>query len=650
MMTEGLREPREVHTLQETRREHALGRLAALNNVYWVYLCTAATGTGKTYADTYVVSHLNESGGGRSLTLVPDHKHCEEVVTMRALAEVDSVAFPLLCEETCVRFDEAEAVLAMGLSATAALCPSCPHRRCCDYKIQYDAAKAADHAVATHARGKVMLEVLANRRYISIHERPLDLLRPNYTVNRGLKTVADVAEQAAYMATDPRDRPFYRNLEGVARYLHGQFLGSNEECAVPLPRASRHEPPDVHAALYAAAREDEQRPPPAEAMKLALAAALGRLDSIDVSVEEIRVKGGGVKLVRTITGIGQTDLPTSSTIVFSDATGQAEEYRAILGRPVRDITPRGRLRRVHAVVQVVPGRDVTRKTGVARAGALVHGVLHDLSHKRVGLITHSTLHAKVVQWLAKNGVDTSRLSKVSYFGNESRGSNEWIGACDLIIILGTPRVPPSAIRKHLRLLGKREAAWLTATQAGWHWATWAGHTEAGEEVAVRTGRYRDRDWHSAHLSLVRGELLQAIGRGRGLLPEGIPVYAVTTEDLGDPTIPIAARGYAPLTPRQAAALAALDGTHEGRTLKTRAVAARLGVKKDRAYKILKQLEADDRVKRRGERGGWYLPPRPAAANYAYSPLRRDILGNCTHKSGGPAGGLSPELFAEGGAE
>src|SRR5262249_23671761 len=145
-----------------------------------------------------------------------------------------------------------------------------------------------------------------------------------------------------------------------------------------LPTPSRHEPRGLHADLYAAVRDGELKAPRAEAMQLVLAAALGVLEGIDVSVDKVRGKGGEIKLLRAIAGVGQTELPRNSTIVFSDATGQAEEYRAALGRPVRDITPRGRLERLHPVLQIIPHQDVTRKTGVARAGEVIHGVLTDI--------------------------------------------------------------------------------------------------------------------------------------------------------------------------------------------------------------------------------------------------------------------------------
>jgi hypothetical protein len=112
---------------------------------------------------------------------------------------------------------------------------------------------------------------------------------------------------------------------------------------VPLPRVIGREPRDLHAALYEAATGAEQKAPVADAMRLVLAAVLGQLESIDVSINEIRGKGGQVQLVRTITGVGKTDLPPGSTIVFSDAAASVEDYQVILGpgRPVHDITPRG---------------------------------------------------------------------------------------------------------------------------------------------------------------------------------------------------------------------------------------------------------------------------------------------------------------------
>jgi hypothetical protein len=612
-MTAGLREPREVHTLAETRQENEAGRVAALNDTDPIYVTMAPTGSGKTHADTAAVKQLNEQGG-RSLTLVPDHKQCREVSAMRSEAGAKSLYFPQLNEDTCDRYDEAEVVMSYGLSATAALCPDCPNREYCTYREQYQAAKAAMNAIGTHARAAAEPRLLSNRQYITIHEQPLDMVRPSYLVNRGLKTVAEVAEQASYGAKDANDRAFYRYMAEVARRLHGEFEGSNETYEVALPKSAQHVPRDLHAALYAAVRDGEGCRPPADAMRLVLAAVQGRLVSIDVTVNETRSKGGEIKLTRSITGVGQTELPDACTILFNDATADLEEYRAIFRpRTVQDITPRGKLALMHPVLQIIPKQDVTRKTGPCRAGEIVQGVLNDLPYQRIGLITHRPQLKKLSRWLEENGVDTGRITKVSYFGNESRGSNDWIGNCDALIIIGTPRVPPSSIRRHLLLLGKRAAARLTAAEAGWHLDRWQGLTESGKEVDVRTGHYRDPDWHAAYLSLVRSELRQAIGRGRGLLPNGIPVFAVTTENLGD-TYCIADHPFARLTQKQALALAYLKDSTAERPVMTSVFANLLECSLRRANEILNRLLEDGRVKRRGKKGGWYLAPLPGGGS------------------------------------
>ena len=62
-------------------------------------------------------------------------------------------------------------------------------------------------------------------------------------------------------------------------------------------------------------------------------------------------------------------------------------------------------------------------------------------------------------------------------------------------------------------------------------------TESGRRVTGCTPHHRDHGWRAAYCSLLRGELVQAIGRGRDFLPEGIPVSVVRTEDLASPENP-----------------------------------------------------------------------------------------------------------------
>lgn len=613
-----VREPRAVASLEEYREEMREARLAALTHPYHCYLDNGQTGVGKTHADTAIMAELTKEGR-MSLTLVPTHKDCAAVVSQRAEQGVASVAFPHLNKETCLRYDEAEAVMAIGLSAVSALCPDCPCADSCEFQSQYKKAKEAAHTVATQARGAVdMAQLTKDRAYISIHENPLDMLRPDYLVERGLGVVELIARHAAYEASDPLDRVFYRRLEAIAKELDGWHHGSNKTCEVPLPEPCPESPRDLHRDLYAAAGGLGLvgKGPPREAMWLALAAALGKLSFIGVAVNEHPTKGG-VKIVRTIIGVGSNEFPAGATVIINDATANPLEIGALLGRPIHVITPRGQLPQRHPVLQIIPTTDVTRRRSVAAVADTLRGVLHDLPQfRRVGLLTHRTLYRKVP---AKLGEEyQTRLALVSYFKSGlSRGSNEWIAQCDVLIVLGTPRVGTDAIRRHLMLHGQMEAARLTVAQAYWHSELWLGLSLSGRIRAVSTWRYADADWHGAYCAIVRSELVQAIGRGRGILDKGIPVFVVSTEQICDRATqmlgppPLADAPFAPLTVVQARALSALRGTDgEGkeRTLKSETVGHCIGVKKDRAYEILHKLEQDGRVKRRGQRGGWYLPP------------------------------------------
>src|SRR5262249_6122071 len=172
---------------------------------------------------------------------------------------------------------------------------------------------------------------------------------------------------------------------------------------------------------------------------------------------------------------------------------------------------------------------------------------------------------------------------------------------------GTPRVPPSAVREHLLRTSRYSAAKLTLQQAGWSLdddGGWYGRKDNGRKCVVCTPRYRDPDWHRACCALVRSELLQSVGRGRAILPEGIPVFVVTRENLGDPTIRIASAPFAPLSTLQARALAAAGAdTHSAQSV-TR-IAEALDTSRQWTYQVLHQLEEDGRVGRVGDKGGWY---------------------------------------------
>jgi hypothetical protein len=133
--------------------------------------------------------------------------------------------------------------------------------------------------------------------------------------------------------------------------------------------------------------------------------------------------------------------------------------------------------------------------------------------------------------------------------------------------------------------------------------------------------YRDHDWHAAYGSLVRAELVQAVGRGRGVLPDGAPVYAVTREnpapaDADDRRngYPVADPGrFAPLTDAQARVLGQLyrvvPGGRQPAVGKVPEMASALRRSQQRVRALLGELRAAGRVQKVGQRGGWV-----AAAN------------------------------------
>jgi hypothetical protein len=640
-----------------------------------VYYDKSPTGAGKSHADIEALRRNEEAMKAqhyptpearedamkklpRSLTLVPTHDNCAEVVAAQRAAGLESAAYPRLDSSSCVRFDEATATTGRGLSFMKALCPECEFRDGCPYHNQFEEARNARHAVATHSRARVSLPDLVRKRAVlSLHETPLDVLRPSFISDCGLQYVEMVARNAGY-AAPKEDRPFYDHLRKVALDLEEALKGEPTRTFEVEPPPAMREPKGLHKYLNEACiqlsvdppQEAEKRPL-GEAMRLALAAALGDLSLLSVAVDELPAAkaeadaaagdkpvaaadaaagpspapGGTTsrgevvyKYVRRLVGVSRLGLPEECVVWLGDATGSPGELSRLLGRPVQDITPGGWLPNAKDVLQVVPKADVTKSRTPAAVLPQLRGLLQDLPYRRVGLLTHQQL-AKELPGLLEERY-RGKLSRVSYFGSGySRGSNVWTGECECLIVLGTPRVPPYAIRRHLLRLGKLRAAARNKEETAWGWDWWSALTVSGRRLTVRTQHYCDHDWHAAYCALVRSELVQAVGRGRGLLPSGIPVIVVTTENLapdsdtgdidgrGGPRV--ADRPLAPLTDAQARVLAALYRDGRVRVLRGLSVIARAaGVSAGVARDHLKDLEAAGRVRLRGH--SWAAVGRP----------------------------------------
>jgi hypothetical protein len=552
------------------------------------FMDRSVTGAGKSYADGTMMKLLN-STPVQTLSLVPTHANCTEVVTDLNQRGVAAAAYPPLSEDTCMKWDEAKAVEAAGLSATAALCPDCIYRDDCTYREEMLEAMNAKHSVATQARGTVAMKQLArNRELICLHENPQALLRPTFVSAHGLYLVDTVAKQVGYRVSE-KDKGFYTRLGQIALELDGWLHGTNENCLIdPMPEPAKHKPANLHAQIYDTLHElrwpPKMRPHP-DAVRLALAATCGDLHYLAIVVDEKRTKKGKVEFTRKLIGGSKTILPRSASVLINDATGNQEELEATTGRKIDDITPPGRLKRLHAITQIQ--RDVTKNQKISPVADILRGILYDNGqYKKVGIITHQRFSRQLPKKLKDYATQIARWSY--FFSGFSRGSNVWYGECDLLIVLGTPRVPAHAIRDHLLRIGKYEAAFRTKEETNW-----------------TDKHYGDSDWHAAYCSLVRSELMQCAGRGRGILPEGIPVIMVTTEVLGD--LPDKHMDIPPLTLGQQRVMRGLLNDRGGRVQRNATEISRLidYVSPRRVRQILAELERAGRVERDGTK--YYLP-------------------------------------------
>jgi hypothetical protein len=544
-----------------------------------------------------------------SLLYVQGHDNCEEMVKTAEAMGVEMVAFPKMTPLNCEVYDEAKAVIDRGLSPSLALCPTCPHRIGCPYRSDLARAFRAQHAVATQQRGVYAREEYTqNRNRITIDENPLNMLRPTFAINNGLLMVAWVAHWAVRESNTPEDRRFYERMSKIARWLDRKLMKATKPEELPLPKPPKHVPANVHDMLNTCIIKwgvEKDRTPPPNTLKVVLATALGELDGLFVSVNDVpacRDEEGKVKhkKSKSMVGVMTMQLDPDVELWINDATTTKEEVEAATGMPVEDVGPRGRLILQHPVTQVIQPRDITKRTDPKRVIPILRGILHDLPQQRVGLLTHQHLAVALPKMLGEE--DQARLTMVGWFGGVlTRGSNQWIAKCDALVILGTPRLKPADVRMRLIVLGKIRAAKMEQKDAGWGTGWWLGTTETGKKRAVKWQTYSDHDWHAAYCSLTRSELIQAIGRGRGILPEGIPVIVVTNEFLapaedgldGRNGYPLADEGrFIPLSESQVRVLGCIDS----KTTKTAAeIAEQLRLTPKRVKQILAELEGAGRV-------------------------------------------------------
>ena len=588
-----------------------------------------------------------------ALLIYPTHQNCREAVKEYRAAEISAEVFPGRTTEDSPEMSrncwnsDADRAEAMGFPVVKTICFRCAHREKCmtiGYLGQLTDAKKADVVFCTHKRAECagLDAVMQGRRYVSIHECPIGILRPALVISdQDLRLIQRLVDSCVKDPTildwfandlryDDEGNPYHDDEKAIRRNRIWSYclhlndvidsligaLDDAEESQEWTPGESMKSPQGVESFLFGVTRRSQVtfqgRP-----WQFALVAASGKLHSAAILIDERFEKGGGQgNSFKRKSVVGFRDNPPSSNAVtwFNDATLDRSRLEMVLNLPVADQTPGARIENQKKAVQVL--RDITRGTSGRIFSNILRGVLSDRSQfERVGLICHrSHLDAST----ALGGRFDRRIVKSTYFGSgEDRSSNDWIEHCDLIVIAGTPRIPPCAIATYLVQVGEVGAA---CRQPEWGKVYWEGLTESGEAVRVESRGYQEESWRRAHRDLVRTRLVQAIGRGRGILTTGCEVVVLSTEECG---LAISDAGLESLTGNSTRILAAMDQltiqNPNNRLLgkcivRTRDVANETGFNEVYVRALLRGLERRGLVRKVGERGGWALVNQEEAAH------------------------------------
>ena len=347
-----------------------------------------------------------------------------------------------------------------------------------------------------------------------------------------------------------------------------------------------------------------------DALQLAVAHARGELHGLCAVIDEEFVKGqkDRKQYRKALVGVWNVQPPQESVVWLENAHAGAGWVSEVVGQPVIDKTPQGRLASRVPPVQYADA-DVTQRS----AGSVVRGLLRKVlalhpAARKVGVITHRC-HLPEIDKL--DPLWRGRIARTEYFhSGKDRASNSWLG-CDLIVVLGTPRLPPKAVRDGLIRLGRVDAA----SKDGKHGEVeWEGVTVNGALARHRGLGYGEPSWAEMHDTLVKEAMLQAVGRGRGVTDQGVPVVVVSNEPLG---LILADEPLTPVTDPQAEAyrlvveLTVQNAKYSSlaiRTVTTADVTERSPHKKDYVRKLLSSLSSHGLLTKQGERGGWVCNP------------------------------------------
>ena len=590
----------------------------------------------------------------RALLAYPTYDHGKEVMKQYLAGGINAACYPGRTTEDSETMDQncwseiAGHAEFIGFPVVRTVCPGCEHRKKCQesgYLGQLRIVKEADVAICTHKRAEYagLGEMVSSRQFLAIHENFIDVLRPKMSI-----TVPDLIQATYVLGQVLNDPRFLDRFGDALRVDDNGNLYEDEELAIRRDRqyefcrllADMFD--QLLAALHSAEKTIEWRPESVlkrpqgiermlffatrttgasfkrPAWRFILSATSGELCSAAIIVEQKSKKRGKgvVHAKKSAIGVRNNVHPPTVTNWFNDATSTVDRLEMILGDGLlQDETPQGYLPLKKKAVQIL--RDVTRRTSPKTVANVICGVMADRPQfHRIGIICHNP-HMSALKTLGSEF--ESRIAKSTYFGSgEDRSSNEWHQQCDLLIIVGTPRVPPRAVAEYLVQVDEVGAA---CRQPQWGVVYWRGETESGEPVKVKSSGYRDEAWRRAHRDLVRARIVQAVGRGRGILKTGCEVIVLSNEECG---LVISDVGMEALNGGSAKVLEALRQLtaenaniyYLGKTaVSTRKIAQTISIKPRRVRELLSSLERRGLVRRVGERSGW-LPVIPATEEAA----------------------------------
>ncbi|MCA9053413.1 MAG: hypothetical protein KDA75_06230 [Planctomycetaceae bacterium] len=592
----------------------------------------------------------------RSLLVYPTHANIREEVEAYRSEGVEAVAYPpRITIETdgqppnCWN-EHADRAEAFGFPVVKTVCCRCLHQQQCyqqGYLGELILAKQAMIALATHQRvaQNGFDDLVQDRSYLSLHEAPVELLRPLCVLSEQDLLVAQ--QLVAWLLGDPKWLDWFaddrvKGLDGKWEHspeeqlrrerlydacsLLADFLDDLANAVAAATTTCRWTtavmtklPKGIEWLLYRTSRQQRRRYV-GNPWRLILQGLAGKLETIVIQASQRFVKGsepGTTMTFRRVLGVRNNSPPSGRIVWFNDATLAADRLQSLVGGPVIDATPDGTVPLQKRAVQVL--RDVTRKTTPKTLAALLRSLLLNRPDRtRLGLITHRPLLGAI--GLLEPEFQ-ERIARSSYFGSgEERSSNAWHQECDLIVVAGTPRLPPEGIAEYLVQVREVEAA---CRLPEWGPVIWHGTTESSVDVRVEAKGYHDEVWRSAQRDLVRAALVQAIGRGRGILESGCDVLVLSTEECG---LPVADTALHPLREPEYQVLVGLRGLTLGflkraplrnASVSTRAIADALGLSEQRTRALLAALERRGQVTRDSPRSGWKIA-EPAAMEVCHA--------------------------------